>query len=296
MSAGISPSPGPREAGVLGQDADVVSLVRQFVVNWINRADPNATREILSPDYALTIGTAAFVGREAYTRATHEQLLRFPGLTLTVHDLLANESACAIRFTEHGRSSGPGSRSAAWGGIALFWSDGRVLIRSACQEDYAGRARQLRSGAPDRVQPPMSAPWLRQTRTASPSAEATVTAWLHSANLAEDEHILLDGEPVHSPARHLISHDQVEVLDMISAGEHVAFHIEQRGRLLGAGHPARGTSEPMRLRATGIVQVSDTGHISGHVMRDRAGLAAVARERGLSLDLSSPGKRQGRSS
>ena len=134
------------------------ALMRRFVVDWLDRADPEVPREIMAPEYTIVIAGVEMVGRDAYVEATGGQLARFPGLTVTVHDAIYTpDGRAALRFTEHGASARGGS--ASWRGIGLFRSEGGRLVHNATEEDYLGRRRQLLAGEPDPVDPPMVAPW-----------------------------------------------------------------------------------------------------------------------------------------
>ena len=68
--------------------------------------------------------------------------------------------------------------------------------------------------------------------------------------------------------------DSVEVADIFSSGDDVAFHARQRGRYLGGlpGVPARDRQE--LLNCNGMVRVREGAVRAGRVIRDRGGLKA----------------------
>ena len=72
-----------------------VSLVRRWAVDWLAARNPAVCEEILAPEYSLLIGGFLLDGREAYVAGTLEQLDRFPGLGLTVHEVMASADRVA---------------------------------------------------------------------------------------------------------------------------------------------------------------------------------------------------------
>lgn len=250
----------------------LVMLMRRFVVDWLDRADPEACQAIMSPHYTATVGGVRLIGRGDYLAATVEQLRQFPGLLLTVHELFASEEQVALRFTEHGGTAGHG-RAAAWAGIGIFTWDGSSLTANITEEDYLARRRQLKTGQVDPVAPPVVAPWAAMPEPADRDAEEAVRRWLIDAHTARDARVHLDDAWTGQPTPALIHTETVEIDSLFSAGRRVAFHATARGTYQG-GLDVPQVPEPaeLSLGLSGTVLVDDFGALSGHIVRDRAGL------------------------
>jgi SnoaL-like domain len=257
----------------------IVSVVRRWAVDWLARADVSVCSEILAPDYTLTIGGYALEGLEHYAAATMTQLERFPGLGLTVHELICSDHGVALRFTEHGADERLDRRQAAWSGVALFRWDGRRLTRGFAEEDYYSRKRQLSTGVCDPIEPPAAAPWSTRAQEPSPAAEKVVRDWLARGELSAVD---LDDSWMGHDAALALEDVEVEVDELFSAGPQVAFHGTLRGRYLSGLDGLRGTgTKPATLAFAGLVVVDGDEVAGGRVIRDRLGLrrtlsAAVA--------------------
>ena len=71
-----------------------VALMRRYVVDYTNSHDLAVCDEIMEPDYVLRMGPHVVAGRdEAYKPATRKQLEQFPGLGLTVHEVVTQRRA-----------------------------------------------------------------------------------------------------------------------------------------------------------------------------------------------------------
>lgn len=112
----------------------VVGLVRRWAVDWLGGQNSEVCEQILAPEYALLIGGYLLGPRDTYVPATMVQLSRYPGLVLTVHQLIASGDRAAIVFSESGHSARLG-RTAAWTGVSLFRCDGRQLTHCWAEED-----------------------------------------------------------------------------------------------------------------------------------------------------------------
>jgi hypothetical protein len=248
----------------------VVSLVRRWAVDWLASADPDACDAILAADYSILIGGFRLEPRERYIAETLKQLNRFPGLGLTIHELMTDGNRVAVRFTEHGAAVSLEGRPAAWGGVALFRSeDGRL---SACwtEENYLGRRRQLDSGVADQIEAPATAPWNTVKQAANPAAEAVVRDWLGVGGFAGVD--LDDGWLGYPVERHL-DDVEVELNEMFSAGDRVAFHGRLRGRFTGGlDNTDRAIGSLAELHIVGLVTVTNAEVTGGRVVRDRLGL------------------------
>jgi hypothetical protein len=244
------------------------ALMRRFVVDWLDRADAEVPPQIMAPDYAIDIAGVQMPGRDAYLEATSAQLARFPGLTVTVHDVLyTTDGRAALRFTEHGASERGGS--AAWRGIGIFRAEHGVLVHNATEEDYLGRRRQLLSGLPDPVDPPMVAPWTESPADPDPDAEKAVCAWLDAGAPVRPGLTYDDG----AVATDLLEAPTVEVDVLVTAGRRVAVHGVARGRYLGGlpdGPEPDGADVALGLAA--FLEVAPDGTLTGHVVRDRLGV------------------------
>lgn len=240
-------------------------LAQRFTIDWLNRADGAVPPQIMTPGYRVHIGALDLDGLDAYAPATLGQLTQFPGLQLTVHELVLTEDRLALHFTEHGASVRHGGRTAAWAGVALFRWDGERLTENWTQEDYASRRRQLADGRPDLVGPPMVAPWTQPPAQPDPAAEAVVRAWVSSAAPGTDDVRWDDGRE-----GALVSPAGAEVAEIFSAGERVAFAATQHGPVVGRG--AAAGEAHVRLGVTGLVTVVDGVVASGVVISDRLGL------------------------
>lgn len=237
----------------------MIDLVRRWAVDWLAARDPSVCPEILAPGYALRIGGFELGPRDEYVATTLGQLDRFPGLGVTVHELIASGDRVALRFTEHGASVKLDGRVAAWGGVALFEGDGRRLTRCWAEEDYLSRRRQLESATCDPIEPPAPAPWNVAPLAPDPAAEAVVRDWLERGELGTVD--LDDGWLGHEVVAELEGTVEADVL--FSAGSRVAFHGAQRG----PGPP---------LHLAGLVRVEDGEVAAGRVVRDRLGLRRAA--------------------
>lgn len=250
-----------------------LALLRRWVVDYFNAHNPNAAREFIHPDYMLEIGDVAFAGRDQqWLPAVDEQMRRFPGLGMTVHEVVTASDRAALWFSQHGAQDGPHGPVAVWSGVALYRCLNGQMLGCVAQEDYLTRSRQLKSGRADPVEPPAPAPWDTAPLAQDPEAEGVVRRWLTagwpstlSGVRCDDEHLTGD--------RMSFEVDSVEILELFSSGQAVAFHARQHGRYRGGltGTPT-GNVALQHLACNGIVHVQN-GQISrGRVIRDRIGL------------------------
>lgn len=250
----------------------LVMLMRRFVVDWLDRSDPHACEAIMSPHYIAAVGGVRLVGRDDYVAATVEQLQQFPGLLLTVHELFTSGEQVALRFTEHGGTADRG-RAAAWTGIGIFTWDGSVLTANVTEEDYLARRRQLKTGQVDSVASPLVAPWAVMPEPPDRNAEDAVRRWLMDRHEAGDPRVQLDDAWTGQPTPALIDMETVEIDTLFSAGRRVAFHATVCGTYQGGlDVPPLPAATKLSLRFCGTVLVDEAGALSGHIVRDRAGL------------------------
>ena len=248
------------------------TLLRGFALDFLSCHDVAVVPRIMHPDYRLAIGDHLFEGRDqVYLPATAAQLAQFPGLCVTVHDVLLGSDFAAMRFTEHGVSARHG-RAAAWGGVTLFRIVSGQLWQGWADEDYFARKRQLATGRGDAVAAPHAAPW--DVAVAPPQAVTArvVSDWLqdpHAFAARFVEQIAAEG-PSWSE---LIEVDDFCMEELWSAGDRAAFRVRARGRYVGGFTDlAASRGAPIVITATGLATV-DGGRVSRvQVAYDRLGL------------------------
>jgi len=243
-----------------------VALMRRYCVDYTARHDMSVCDEIMVPGYTLHMGTHDVTGRdEAYKPAAAAQFRQFPGLCLTVNEIVCSGDQLALRFTEHGASVRHGGARAAWGGVGLYRWDGQRLLENYVEQDYLSRRKQLASGRPDLVEPPAVAPWDTRAEPAHPAAEDAVRAWLAAGDLTGV--MADDGQPPHR----LLAPTRTDITVLFSAGPRVAFRAVQHGPLTGEDPMFGGDGEAM-LHLAGVVRVAGGQVAGGRVIRDRLGL------------------------
>lgn len=251
-----------------------VRLMKHYVVDYTNRNDQTQTALIMEPEYELRMGDHLLRGRDtAYHAATAKQMDQFPNLCLTVHEIVTSGERLAMRFSEHGASRLHDGRKCAWGGIGLYTWNGQKLVSNLVEQDYFSRRRQLRTDTPLPVDHPALSPWTETASAPHEEAELAVRSWLDSGRLADTPGVLLDDQWTGATVAPLIEQDRVEINDLFSCGNAVAFHIAQHGRLL----PDEDLSGPegalTHLHMAGIVRVEDGRVASGRIIRNRIELA-----------------------
>jgi SnoaL-like domain len=252
-----------------------LSLLRRWVVDYFNSHDADAARAFVAPDYTLHIGDVVFAGRDAqWLPAVDKQMQLFPGLGMTVHQVMAGADWAAVYFSEHGASQGG---SACWSGVAIYHSDGERLTRCVAQEDYMTRQRQLKSGVADPVEAPAVAPWDTPLKARNVAAEETVRDWLTTSWPNASTGIRCDDEHITGVALQFdVTGGEIDLL--LSSGSDVAFHTRQTGFYVGGLNGVDARRRPGVLHCNGIVRVTDGAVTSGRVIRDRIGLRASLRE------------------
>jgi hypothetical protein len=248
-----------------------VQLMRRWAVDYFNSHDASVAHEFIVPSYTLEIGDYTFAGRdEQWLPAVQQQMQAFPGMGMTVHQLICSHDRVATYFSEHGSSGG---RTAVWSGVGIYRSNGNQLTGCVAQEDYMTRQRQLKSGVSDAVESPSPNPWDTEALPPNPVAEAVVRQYLLNAwpvslpaVRCDDEHIT--GRPLKFEVT------GVEFNELFSSGEYVAFHVRQTGFYRGGFAGLEACETPMLLNTNGILHVQNAQVVSGRVIRDRLGLKA----------------------
>lgn len=245
-------------------------LMKRYVVDYTNSHDQAQTATIMEPDYVLCMGEHRVVGRDgAYAAATRRQMDQFPGLGLTVHEIWTSGERLAMRFSEHGASGRHAGAQAAWGGIGLYRWNGARLTANNVEQDYASRARQLKSGIPLDVEAPAIAPWDGVGAEPDAAAEEVVRRWLDAGALETAHGVLCDDAWAGVTTPRLIDQDGITVDDLFSCGDAVAFHASQRGTLTADAFDGIAPGRAVTLHMAGIVHVRQGSVTHGRVIRNR---------------------------
>lgn len=255
--------------------ASPVALMRRYVNDYVNRHDFSVISQFMADDYTLRTGGATISGRDGFYRdAVAKQLSQFPGLIFTLHEIHHCGNSVAMRFTEHGASTRHAGRAAAWPSIAIYKVRGGMLAECTIEQDYFSRRHQLESGIPVIVDPPAIAPWDTVEQAPNTAAELVVRRWLEQASFTAAGRVQIDDARATGEVAKIIDDPTFEFLDIMSAGNHVAFHAMQRGLLAadftdGSSTPS-GT--PVCMHLSGLIEVRDDTVHAGNIIRDRWGL------------------------
>lgn len=249
-----------------------IALMRRYCIDYVARHDFSQLESLMEDDYVLRMGDHELVGRDhAYANAVHIQMKQLPNLMLTPHELITNGDRLAMRFSEHGAAPGKGGAEASWGGVSLYRWTGERLTVCEVEQDYYARRRQYESGMADPVDGPAVAPWDVVAQPVDKTSEAVARAWLESgAPASADIHFDDAWLPGHAHQQ-VLDQDSVEILDLFSAGDRVAFRVKQIGTLREEFLAGSG-GKPVWLHVTGIVTVRDGAVSQGRMIRDRIGL------------------------
>jgi hypothetical protein len=252
-----------------------VALMRRYCYDYTNRQDFAACDTIMVPGYTLHMGTHDLTGRdEFYKPATQRQFDQFPGLVLTINEIITNGDRLCLRFSEHGASVRHERRRAAWGGVGLYKWDGERLLENYVEQDYYSRRLQLATGQPVDVDAPAIAPWDTLPQPVNETAETLVRNALTEGTLLKTPGIRFDDGGAAGPTQQILEPTEVRINDLFSAGDRVAFHIGQCGRLIAdfsTDHPELVGSDVL-LHMAGVVTVTDGAICAGRIIRDRLGL------------------------
>ena len=247
-------------------------LLRGFAVDFLAAHNLAAVEGIMDEAYRLSIGGHLLDGRDhQYLPATAAQLDLFPGLCVTVHDVVLSPDAVAMRFTEHGVSVRD-NRASSWGGVTLFSIEGGKLRNGWAEEDYLARKRQLKTGMVDAIASPHPAPWDQPVRAPDPASDRTLARWL-----ADPPALLVGAEEISAGGprlAELISPSSLEVDIAFSAGCSGAFHGVLVGSYGGgfADVAAARLGAGIRLPIAGIVDIEDGRIARAQICGDRLGL------------------------
>jgi len=258
-----------------------VSLMRTYCIDYTNSHDQTLYDQIMEPDYVLHTMGFTLAGRdEAYSPAVTRVFEEFPGLGLTVHELILNDDRLCMRFSEHGAAADHDDRLTAWRGVGLYRWNGRRLVENWVEQDYASRDRQLATGVPNPLDPPHLDPWVT-TRPVPEDADAVATArqFLSAGDLtAAGGEVVIDDSDTTGVVEQVVAVERVTIDDLFSAGPRVAFHLTLHGPYTGglAAVDDAAIGSPVDLHVAG------TASVDGEEVRD---LRAVSGKLGITLRL-----------
>lgn len=239
-----------------------LAAVRRWAVNWLAGGDADSAVACLAENYELRIGAFTLSPRDAYIEGTVTQLERYPGLGVTVHDVLTDGLHTVVRLSEHGASVRHGGASAAWRVVALFEHQGDRISRGWAEEDYWARRRQLATGSSDRLDAPAVAPWATTARDPEPGIDTAVREWI-TAGAAPCAGVIRDDEDLVQNYEQPFEATSGTVDVLVVSGRRAGFHAVVEGS-------AGGTT--VLLPVAGLVEVAVDGTLTGHLITDRLGL------------------------
>lgn len=249
-----------------------IEVMRRYVVDYLQCQNPEVCAQIMEPDYVLYMGGTELGPRdENYVPAVVRQLQQFPGLGMTVNEIICNGDRLAMRFSQHGASTKHEGRMASWGGIGLYRWNGVRLTSNYAIEDYYTRRNQLAAGVAQPVESPAVAPWDTTIQPQNSGTEDLVRErlisgeWDHLRNVAFDDEVAGSSGP-------LVAVETTVVDDLFSAGDTVAFHTTQTGTYVGGLDVAESSiGRTATLYSAGVVRL-DNDVLHGRVIRERAAL------------------------
>jgi hypothetical protein len=248
-----------------------VSLMKRYVVEYLLCQNASVCAQIMEPDYVLHMADIDLTPRdEVYVPAVVSQFGLFPGMGMTVHDLCVCGDRIAMRFSQHGASTGHQGRLASWTGIGLYRWNGNRLTDTYAIEDYESRRIQLASGVSRSVEPPMVAPWDMQEERRDAALEEMVRALIVDRSIWRLPGVWVDDE-LPGQCAPIVEGSEVHIDDLFSAGSSVAFKATFRGTYAGGlDVPPDHVGIPLTIHATGLVRVAmPSAVITGHIVRGR---------------------------
>jgi predicted ester cyclase len=268
--SGTSPSEGRTTAPAGLTVSLLAARLRRYCFAYTASHDPSVCDDIMVEDYALYMGEFEIRGRdENYKPAAEKQYRQFPGLGMTVHELLVTPDRAALHFSEHGRSVLTGT-VAAWSGISLYHWDGSRLTDCRVEQDYFSRRAQLRSGRPNAVDAPAHDPWTTEVEQPDPGVEGAARAWLADGGIGTLPARSVDDEPATPQARIVLDDPEVEILDCFAGAERAAFHVAATGTITAWPGPADGhVGRRTVVYYSGIARVHDGVVTAARVISDR---------------------------
>ncbi len=254
-----------------------VALMRRYCHDYTNRQDFAACDTIMVPEYTLHMGTHHLSGRDSqYKPATTRQFQQFPGLCLTVNEVVTNGERLCLRFSEHGASVRHNGARASWSGIGLYKWNGERLTENFVEQDYYSRRGQLAKGVALPVEASAIAPWDTTPSAPNREAEQVVRELLLRGDLMATDGVVFDDEWTGATRQRVIEPRGALIDDLFSAGDQVAFHAGLNGRVTRDFVPG---GADVVLHMSGLLTVQDGHVVSGRVIRDRLGLYRRCNER-----------------
>jgi predicted ester cyclase len=255
-----------------------VALMRTYCIDYTNSHDLSVCDSIMEPDYVVHICGMALERDRAYKPSVETVFQRFPTLGLAVHELVTNGDRLVMRFSEHAAT--PTGALACWAGIGLYDWNGTRLTRCRVEQDFWSQHRQLHAGVPDALEPPHIDPWLTtSSQPPNEHAEAVVRAWLAAGDLAAADDGRIDELPAAQHVPLLDVHD-VDVHDLFSAGDRVAFHATMRGPYRGGLDGVDVLGEPAAIDVAGLVTVAGNRVTDVRAVTDRFGTSRLLQSTG----------------
>jgi predicted ester cyclase len=246
-----------------------VALMRTYCIDYTNSHDLSVCDSIMEPDYVVHITGMALVRDDAYKPAVEQVFERFPTLGLAVHELVTNGDRLVMRFSEHAAT--PDGVLACWAGIGLYAWNGSKLTECRVEQDFWSQQRQLTTGVPDPLEPPHLDPWgTTVARLSDAAAEAVARAWLQTGDLYAAKGGRIDELDVaeHAP---IVEVRRVDVHDLFSAGDRVAFHATLHGPYAGGLEGIADVGQPASVDVAGLLTVREGAVADVHAVTDRFG-------------------------
>jgi predicted ester cyclase len=252
-----------------------VALMRRYCIDYTSSHDQGVCDEIMEPEYVVHISGFDLPRDAAYKPAVTAVFARFPGLQLQVHEIVTNGERLAMRFSEHGAATDAGGRFAAWGGIGLYRWNGRRLLENFGEQDFLSQEMQLARGEAAPLETPHLDPWCgTRAEPLDPGAEAVVRSWLARGDLRDVADAVIDDSWYAGAWQPPLDVDAVEIDDLFSAGDRVAFHVRLRGSyrdgLSGVDASLRGRAA--ELRCSALARVRDGRVTALRAITDRLGV------------------------
>ena len=250
-----------------------VSLMRRYCLDYTNRHDVSQCESIMTPDYTLRMGQHVLVGRDdKYIPAASAQFKQFPGLCLTVHQIITNGERLALWFSEHGASHKHDGQLASWSGIGLYAWDGSRLVSNWVEQDYYSRQSQLGGADADVVERPAIDPWGTLPIPAVANNESIVRDYVSRINF-NDSTINIDDSWLRQSEQPTFAEFSVEIDDIFSAGDSIAVRATMSGRYTGGLRDCESYQGlVVKHYFVGILNVQNNKVASGRIITDRLGL------------------------
>lgn len=120
-------------------------LIRRHFDEIWNQRQLHLAADMVSPDYDSHFPVPGQPpGMAGFTYAIRSLHASFPDLTITIHDLIAEDDKVVARLTAHGTHQGdfrgiaPTGRTVQWAGIRIFrLADGKIVEHWANWDDLS---------------------------------------------------------------------------------------------------------------------------------------------------------------